>query len=123
MASNTPHRIALLVHTGPGRSRESRAEVDLALAALALDAELDVYFIGDAILQLAQEKDVTAAGLPAGYKAWAALPDLGEARFFAESGWVGRCESLGIGLCMPVEPLGIARMKRDWRRCDQVLVV
>ena len=123
MTVHRPYRIALLVHTGPGRSRESRAEVDLALASLALDAELEVYFIGDAILQLAQEKDTAAADLPAGYKAWAALPGLGEARVFAESGWVGRCERLGIGLCLSVEPIGFARMKRDWRRCDQVLVL
>lgn len=123
MAAESPYRVALLVRSGPGRSRESRAEVDLALAALAMDANLDVFFIGDAILQLAASKDSHAAELPAGYKAWSALPDLGEARVFAESSWVRRCEQLGIELCTAVEPLGFARMKRDWRRCDQVLVV
>lgn len=123
MAAGSPFRIALLVRSAPGRSRESRAEVDLALASLAMDAELDVFFIGDAILQLAESIDSRAAGLPAGYKAWAALPDLGEVRVFAEKRWVGRCERLGIELGTKVEPLGFARMKRDWRRCDQVLVV
>ncbi len=123
MAAGAPVRIALLVQTGPGRSRESRAEVDLALAALALDAELEVYFLGDAVLQLADALDVTAAELPAGYKAWSALSELGEVRVFAESGWLARCERRGIELGMAVEGLGPARMKRGWRACDQVLVL
>ena len=123
MNADVSRRIALLVQTGPARSRESRAEVDLALALLAMDAELDVYFMGDAILQLAKDKDPSVAALPPGYKAWAALPELGEVKVFAESAWLARCERSGIELCLPVEGLGFARMKRGWRACDQVLTV
>ena len=123
MNADASRRIALLVQTGPARSRESRAEVDLALAMLAMDAELELYFMGDAILQLAKEKDPSAATLPTGYKAWAALPELGEVKVFAESAWLTRCERRGIELCLPVEGLGIARMKRSWRACGQVLTI
>ena len=115
--------IALLVKSGPYHSRESRSELDLALAALALDFRLEVYFSGDALLQLAEAKDPSGAQLPPGYKAWAALPDMGEVRLFAESAWLSRCELLGISLTMPVEGLGHARMKQRWRRCDKVLVL
>jgi len=112
-----------VVRSWPGRSREARAEVDFALAALALDFEVEVYFTSDAVLQLAEDKDAAKALLPAGFKAWAALPELGEARLFAESAWLKRCEKLGIGLSLPVEGLGYGRMKRQWRDCDQVVVL
>ena len=123
MAGEGNSRLALIIRSGPCRSRESRAEVDLALAALAIDMEVEIYFVGDAILQLAADKDAAAALLPGGYKAWAALPDLGEVRVCAEGSWVNRLERLGIELCTSVEPLGFARMKRDWRRCNHVMVL
>ena len=123
MAGKQTRRLALIIRSWPGRSREARAEVDLALAALALDFELDVYFTGDAILQLAEDRNAVEALLPGGYRAWAALPDLGEARLFAESSWLKRCEKNGIGLTLPVEGLGFGRMKRQWRECDQVVVL
>lgn len=117
------NRLALLVDTGPYLSRESRAEADLALAALSLDFEVEVYFSGDAILQLARDKAGTGALLPAGYKAWSALPELGQVRVFAESGWLSRCERLGIELFLPVEGLGFVSMKQRWRNCDHVVVL
>lgn len=119
---NTPS-FGLLVTSGPYRSRESRAEIDLALAALTLDYRLEIYFSGDAVLQLAEPRDSAEAQLPAGYRAWSALPDLGDVQLFAESGWLSRCERRGIRLCLPVEGLGHTRMKRHWRECDRVLVL
>ena len=123
MSARRKLKIALVVNTPPGASREPRAEVDFALAALSLDFELEIYFTGDAVLQLAERKVRSAAGLPAGYGAWAALPDLGSVQVFADSAWVGRCERMGIGLSLPVEALGHARMKKNWRRCEQVVVL
>ena len=116
-------RLALLVRTGPYLSREARAEVDLALAALTVDFELDVYFFGDSVLQLADGKDSTGASLPAGYKAWSALPDLGDVRFFAESAWLRRCERQGVEFSLLVEGLGHARLKNGWRDCDHAVVL
>lgn len=117
------NRLALLVRTGPYWSREPRAEADLALAALSLDFDVEVFFTGDSILQLAQDKAGASAGLPAGYKAWSALPDLGSVRVFAESAWINRCQCLGIGLVLPVEGLGFVSMKQRWRSCDHVMVL
>lgn len=116
-------KLALLVRTPPGSSRESRAEVDLAMAALSMDFKVEVYFTGDAILQLAAEKDGAGARLPRGYRAWSALPELGDVRVYAEAGWISRLERLGVELLMPVEGLGFAQMKRRWRRCGQVMVL
>ena len=98
----------LLVTSAACRSRETRAEIDLALAALTLDYRLEVYFSGDAILQLADDRDGKAARLPAGYRAWSAMPDLGDVRFFAESAWIGRCERRGVTCACP---------SRAWDMC------
>lgn len=117
------NRLALLVKTGPYCSRESRAEADLALAALSLDYVVEIYFTGDSILQLAQDKVGAGASLPAGYKAWSALPELGSVRIFAESAWISRCQRLGIALALPVEGLGFVSMKQRWRSCDHVVVL
>jgi sulfur relay (sulfurtransferase) DsrF/TusC family protein len=113
----------LLVRPRPYQRAESRAELDLALAAAALDIPLEVYFLGDAILQLAEGKDPDSALLPAGYRGWAALPELGDARLFAESIWLDRCRAQGLALCLPVSPLAPAELGRRWRGCDRVLVV
>ena len=123
MAGAACSRVALLVRTPPYRARETRAEVDVALAALSLDFELEVYFLGDALLQLAADKDGAAAGLPPGYKAWAALAELGSVRLFCESGWLRRCERPGADWLAEVEGLGAARMKTRWRACDRVIVL
>ncbi|MEE4218342.1 MAG: DsrE family protein [Xanthomonadales bacterium] len=117
------NRLALLVRTGVYGSRESRAEADMALAALSLDFDVEVFFTGDAILQLAADKAAAGASLPAGYRAWSALPDLGSVQVFAESGWLERCHGLGIELVLPVEGLGFADMKQRWRGCDHVVVL
>ncbi len=84
---------------------------------------VEIYFTGDAILQLAADKAAAGAGLPAGYKAWSALPDLGCVQVFAESSWVGRCQRRGIALVLPVAGLDPAGMKQRWRRCGHVLVL
>jgi sulfur relay (sulfurtransferase) DsrF/TusC family protein len=123
MAGDTRPGLALLVRTPPYRNREPRAELDLALAALSLDFELEVYFLGDALLQLAGNKDAADAGLPPGYKAWAALSELGTVRLFGESDWLDRCERLGAVWLAPVEGLGAASMKTRWRACDRVVVL
>ena len=116
-------RLALIVRGLPYGRRAPRADLDLALAAAALDFELEVYFIGASLLQLAAERDGSAARLPPGYRAWAALPDLSEVRMFGELEWVQRCEQGGIALEAPVEGLDPDRMRSRWRACRQAWVV
>ena len=123
MAGDKGQSVALLVRTPPYRSREPRAELDVALAVLSLDFDLEGYFLGDALLQLARGKDGANAGLPPGYKAWAALFELGTVRLFGESRWLRRCEDLGADWLAQVEGLGAARMKTRWRACDRVVVL
>jgi len=116
-------RLALIVRGVPYGRRAPRADLDLALAAAALDFELEIYFIGESLLQLAAERDGAAAHLPPGYRAWAALPGLCKTRMFGEREWVRRCERRGIELAVPVEGLDPDRMRSSWRTSRRALVV
>ena len=123
MGTRADRRLALIVRGLPFGRRAPRADLDLALAAAAMDFDLEVYFLGAALLQLAAERDGAAALLPSGYRAWAALPGLAEVRVFGEREWLRRCERRGIDLAMPVEGLDPEQMRAGWRRCRQALVV
>jgi sulfur relay (sulfurtransferase) DsrF/TusC family protein len=116
-------RLALIVRGVPYGRRAPRADLDLALAAAALDFELEIYFIGESLLQLAAERDGAAAHLPPGYRAWAALPGLCKIRMFGEREWVRRCERGGIELAVPVEGLDPDSMRSSWRTSRRALVV
>ena len=123
MAGAESPRLALLVRSAPHRHRETRAEPDLALASAALDYRLEVYFLGHAVMQLASGKANSEALLPAGYRAWAAVPELSDARFFAEAGCLGRLEGQGVEWVLPVEKLDTESMRLRWRNCDHVMVL
>lgn len=123
MPADHPARLALLVRRPPYDHRVARAEADLALAAAALDFELCVYFMGNSMLQLVVQRAPANALLPAGYRAWAALPKLGNTRIFVESRWWKFCQAANLELVVPVEVLEADEMKRTWRDCQHVLVL
>ena len=123
MASHGGNKIALFVRSRPFTHRAARADLDFALAAAAMDFALEIYFMGDAVLQLADQRNADGAMLPPGYRAWAALPDLVSTRVFAEELWAERCREKGIGLILPVEGLQVDRMSQAWRDCPHVMVL
>jgi sulfur relay (sulfurtransferase) DsrF/TusC family protein len=122
-----PHSsLALIVSSKPYEQRVARANIDLALAAAALDFELRVYFSGSSIFQLAAERQTRNAMLPAGYRAWAALPGLAglaEVLIYVEQRWLDICIARGVELSMPLEALNSSGMKRSWRNCRHVMVI
>jgi len=115
--------LALIVTSPPYSSRVARDSIDFSLAAAAMNFDLRVYFPGQAVLQLVAGRDASAAMLPGGYRAWAALPDLSPTRIFVERQWEEYCQSKGLELVMPVEALSAAGMKRSWRVCQNVIVL
>ena len=123
MPNGTKTRIALLVRRTPYSHRVARAEADLALAAAAVDFEVQVYFLGASVLQLAARRSPEPAQLPPGYRAWAALPELAQARFFVDKPWWAFCASAGIELVVPVQAMEPAEMKRSWRACRHVVAL
>ena len=123
MAKQYPSSLALIVSSKPYEQRVARANIDLALAAAALDFELRVYFSGRSIFQLAAERKVENALLPAGYRAWAALPGLAEVSIYVEQRWLDFCVANAVKLLLPVEALDSSGMKRSWRNCRHVMVL
>lgn len=115
--------LALVVRGHPYALRSARENLDLALAAAALDWPLDLYFLGAALLQLVKQRDVSAALLPPGYRAWASLPELGEVQFYAEREWLKRCDRNGLDLLVPVHSLGAEEMRAAWRRSQHLLAL
>jgi sulfur relay (sulfurtransferase) DsrF/TusC family protein len=115
--------LALIVRTRPHRHRETRAELDFALAAAAMDCKVEVYFMSGALLQLASVMDSAKALLPGGYPAWAAVPDLSETRFYADESSLQRFRDDGLKWIHPVEALDADTMRQRWRRCDRVVVI
>jgi sulfur relay (sulfurtransferase) DsrF/TusC family protein len=115
-------RISLLVRNHPYRRRAPRTDLDTALAAAALDIEVELYFLGRAVLQLAAVRDPEPALLPPGYRGWAALSELSDARLFADREWLQRCAADRIGLSLQVEALHAAEMARRWRLSERVLL-
>lgn len=120
MATTT---LALLITAPPYAGREARAELDVALAAAAMDCELEIYWFGDALLQLAAHRHRADALLPPGLKGWAALPEMGEAQSFAEAAAWSRCRDLGLHLSLSLELLGEQEFKQRWRSCQHVMVI
>jgi len=123
MAHAGKQSLALIVRDPPFAQRAARADLDVALAAAALDFRLEIFFLGKAVMQLAHERDCHAAMLPVGYRAWAALPELAEVRMYAEPAWLERCERRMIPLLLRLEPLSTAEMSVRWRRCQQVMMI
>jgi len=115
--------LALVVRNPPWGRRAARADVDVALAAAAMEFRLEVYLLGAALLQIAAERDSSEALLPAGYRAWSALPELSEVEFFGEREWLERCERASIRLLLPVQSLSAEAMQSGWRRCQHVWVL
>lgn len=113
----------LLVTNGPFAGRAARADLDVAMAAAAMGHRLEVYFLRDALLQLSTAADGAAALLPAGLRAWSALPELGEVRIFAEQGRLDRWRDLGLVFPLPVEALDEDGMRTRWRTAEKVMVV
>jgi sulfur relay (sulfurtransferase) DsrF/TusC family protein len=115
-------KLGLIVQGLPYGRRSARADLDLALAAAALDFRLDVFFLGGAVMQLAARRDAGGALLPRGYRAWASLGEYDGSRVHAEKHWLDFCLEQDIGLLMPVVPMSRPEMSLAWRRCDRVLV-
>jgi sulfur relay (sulfurtransferase) DsrF/TusC family protein len=122
-ASVSHSSLALLVHASPFENRVARADLDIALAAAALDFEIQVYFFGRSILQLATERNSVNALLPGGYRAWSAMPELVETVVYAEKEWLGFCSAREIRLVMDVEGLDPCGMAKNWRQAHHVLVL
>jgi hypothetical protein len=82
-----------------------------------------LYFLAGAAMQLAGERDARKAGLPAGYRGWASLPEMTRVSAFIEPGWLERMSELGITPLLPVKARSKEQMRADWHECARLLVL
>lgn len=123
MSSQDCPSLALIIQSPPYQNRAARDGIDFALAAAAMEYELRVYFPGLAIMQLACERNSAEALLPAGYRAWSALPEISAAGIYAERSWMEYFQSRGLKWVMPVKALSASALKQSWRACDHAVVL
>ena len=120
MAGRDSLRLALVVRSDPLADRSSRAQLDVALAAAAMEVSLEVFFLGAGARHLQPAGDSGSAGLPATQRAWPALAGLTEVRAWAEPDVARDVAEHGD---WKVEPLDVAAMAERWSACDRVLVL
>jgi hypothetical protein len=115
--------LALVVRQGPYEQRSPRAQLDVALAAAALEIPLEIYFLGDGVWQLAVQRSTRPANLPRGLKGWAALDQMTQVMFFAEVGRYQNMQELGVETVVPLKALDNGAMADRWRDCRQVMAL
>jgi sulfur relay (sulfurtransferase) DsrF/TusC family protein len=130
MQSVNPLHLGLVIRSGAYAQRSPRTQLDVALLAATLDFRLSLYFVGEAVLQLAHghgvRPDTSAALLPPGYRAWASLPGLFERSLlevFAEPHWLDRMQHGGLVASLQLQAMTSEEMRSSWNRCDRVLVL
>jgi sulfur relay (sulfurtransferase) DsrF/TusC family protein len=121
--SKTVHSkaLALLVRTPPYKQRSARCQLDVALVGAALGKPLQLYFMGDAAMQLIKPRELKSAGLPTGLRAWASLPEMTDVETYIETAWLERL--IGLDLILNPQPLTVQQMRGRWQNCEKVLVL
>ena len=116
-------RLGLVVRSAPWSGRSGRDQLDIALAAASLGVELDLYFLAEGLLQLAQGKQPAEAGLPAGLKGWKSLPGLTTVRAFALSEGAPEPKTGEDGWLLNVRFVDAGTMVNLQDECDRLLVI
>ena len=120
MAGAETARLALVVRSDPLADRSARAQLDVALAAAAMDVPLEVYFVGAGARHLLPASSAAGAGLPSAQRAWPALAGLTAVSAWAEPGIAEDATPHGD---WGVRPLALADMAERWSACRWVLVL
>lgn len=115
-----PLRLGLVIHRAPYEGRHAGAQLDAALAAAALGMPLELFFLGDGLLQLCPDVSPAGAALPPGLKAWKSLPGLTEVRAWAPSGHPLLGDA-AIEWLLPLRVEAPEALARRRAACDRVL--
>jgi sulfur relay (sulfurtransferase) DsrF/TusC family protein len=121
MSRDGAERLALIVRQGPYQGRSARDQLDIALAAAASGLELELFFLGPGILQLAASQEPEPADLPRGARGWSSLPTLTTVRAWVEQDTAARLDHLP--LLLPVAELADEQMAGRIAACTLVWVV
>lgn len=120
MSGADTERLALIVRSDPLADRSARAQLDVALAAAALEVPIELFFIGAGARHLLPAAATGAAGVPSANRAWPALAGLTGVSAWAAPGIADAAAPHGDWL---VRPLSLQDMAQRWSACRWVLVL
>jgi len=123
MTASPVARLGLVIRSAPGEGRSNRDQLDVALAAAALDLELVLFFIGDGVLHLVADRDPEAAEWPGGHKGWRSLRELAPVTAWADAARCLELQGAGVKLMLDARPAEPAAMVPAQRACDRLLVL
>ena len=115
------YKIGLLIRSGPVAGRFSREQLDIALSAASLGYELELFFQGAGVMQLAAENE--SDDHLGGHKGWKALPGLSEVTAWMSEKSLSELRESGIKLMLDVEIAEPADMADRLARCNQAMVI
>lgn len=116
-------RLGLLVRSAPWGGRSGRDQLDLAMAAAALGIEIDLFFLGDGVLHLIEERQPERAGLPPAIQGWRALSELTKVRAWAQAQWLPAGSERLAQLLPATRFIPAAEMPAMQSGCDWLLVL
>lgn len=122
MAARAFERLGLVVCQGPWQGRSGRDQLDLAIAAVGMDVAVELFFVGDGVLQLLVGERPNAARLPPSTAGWGSLPELGAVRFHVDASRHRELLASGCAFRAQVEPASPADMRARQAGCDRLLV-
>jgi len=119
MTEDTRQMLGLVIRSGPWMGRSGRDQLDIALAAATLGIALRLFFIGDGLLQLTNDKQPEAAGLPGGLRGWMSLAELTPAECFGLLDEQGVCPDCMLN----IKFIDAQALNGLMAGCDRLLVV
>ena len=116
-------KVGLIVRSGPFKGRSSRDQLDMALAAAALELQLEIFFVGEGMLQLRAECDPRTAQLPGAGKGWKALPDLTRVNSWVADTAMTGVFSPAIEHLLEVRAISQSEIADRLAACDLAMVI
>ena len=123
MKTNTAPVLGLIVRSVSYQKRSARSELDIALVVAALEIPVRLYFLGSSVLQLVEKRTLSDAQLPAGYRAWASLPELTDVAVFAEPQWQKKLQENQLDTVLETCPMTLPLMRSDWQACSRTIIL
>ena len=116
-----PRKIGLVIRSAPFTGRSGRDQLDLVMAAMLNDLDVELFFSGQGLLHLLGKKETNAARLGPSWKGWKSLAELGELVVWADES--GASILQGHDTLLDARVLEASRFAAHLKTCDKVLVI
>lgn len=121
MAEVARHKQLIVFRHTPYAASLARSATDLALAMGAFEQDVDLLFIGDAVLQLLDGQGADAIGQKNLGKILASLPLYDIEYVYVDAGALSRHGLAPGDLALPARPLDIPGIRSLMASCDHIV--